>query len=134
MADQPAPNDETMSPIKRALLAVKTLQAKVDALEQAQKEPIAIIGVGCRFPYDADTPEKFWELLREGRSIRSEVPSSRWDVEAYYHRDKENLPPGKTYTRHASFLSEVDTFDAKFFGISGREAKKMDPQQRMLLE
>lgn len=134
MTIKQAAKDKAMSPIKRALLAVKTLQAKVDALEEAKTEPIAMIGIGCRFPYEADTPKKFWDLLREGRTILSEVPSSRWDVEAYYHPEKENLPPGKTYTRQASFLAEVDTFDAQFFGISGREARKMDPQQRMLLE
>ncbi len=123
-----------LSPVKRALLAVKTLQAKVAALEQAKTEPIAIVGIGCRFPYDTDTPEKFWEMLRNGQASFREVPPERWDVEAYYHPKKEGLPPGTTYTRKGSFLSEVDQFDAHFFGISGREARKMDPQQRMLLE
>ncbi|MFN8488410.1 MAG: SDR family NAD(P)-dependent oxidoreductase [Caldilineaceae bacterium] len=132
--EQATIQDEPMSPLRRALLAVKLLQAKVDALEQGKTEPIAIIGMGCRFPSAADTPEKFWQLLETGETILQEVPAARWDVDAYYHPDPENLPPGKTYTRKASFLAEVDTFDAPFFGIAGREASKMDPQQRLLLE
>ncbi len=99
-----AASDENLSPTKRALLAVKTLQAKLDAGEQAKIEPLAIVGLGCRFPGDADTPEAFWRLLSQGQNILTEVPRERWDVDAYYHPDREQLPPGKTYTRQAGFF------------------------------
>ena len=98
----------------------------------AAHEPIAIIGMACRFPGGADTPDAFWKLLEEGRDAITTIPTTRWDFERYYH--PEPGTPGKMYARHGSFLPQVDTFDAAFFGISPREASAMDPQQRMLLE
>lgn len=96
-------------------------------------EPIAIIGMGCRFPGGADSPEKFWDLLKTGRDGVIEIPKDRWDVEAYYDSNRD--APGKMYIRQANFLQQpIDTFDAEFFGISRREAEEMDPQQRLLLE
>jgi acyl transferase domain-containing protein/acyl carrier protein len=95
-------------------------------------EPIAIVGLACRFPGGADTPEDFWRLLREGRDATSEVPADRWDVDAWYDADPE--APGKMYVRAGGFLREVDRFEPQFFGISPREAESMDPQQRLLLE
>jgi acyl transferase domain-containing protein/acyl carrier protein len=94
-------------------------------------EPIAVIGLGCRFPR-ASNPEQFWQLLLSGRDAVTEVPADRWDVEAYY--DPDPLAPGKTYSRWGAFLDGVDEFDAAFFGISPREARPMDPRQRILLE
>ncbi|MCP4262404.1 MAG: type I polyketide synthase [Planctomycetes bacterium] len=123
----------TLSPTKRALLALQEMQAKVDALEREKNEPIAIIGMGCRFPGGADNPEAFWQLLCEGRDAIVEVPKDRWDIEAYYGTDPE--VPGKIYTRSGGFLTgPVDQFDPQFFGISPREAVSLDPQQRLLLE
>jgi acyl transferase domain-containing protein/surfactin synthase thioesterase subunit len=97
-------------------------------------EPIAVVGMSCRLPGGANTPEDFWELLRDGRDAMSEVPRDRWDIDAYYDRDPD--APGKMYVRSAGFLQgmPVDRFDAAFFGISPREVLSMDPQQRMLLE
>jgi acyl transferase domain-containing protein/acyl carrier protein len=95
-------------------------------------EPIAIIGMGCRFPGGAEGPEAFWELLHAGRDAIVEIPPERWDVDAYY--DPVPGTPGKMYVRHGGFLSGVEQFDAPFFGISPREAVSMDPQQRLLLE
>ncbi|HEY3256832.1 MAG TPA: polyketide synthase, partial [Polyangiaceae bacterium] len=101
-------------------------------MERARTQPIAIIGLGCRFPGGADSPTAFWHLLRSGADAIGEVPPNRWDIDAYY--DPVPATPGKMYTRRGAFLNRVDAFDAEFFGISPREAVSMDPQQRLLLE
>lgn len=95
-------------------------------------ESIAIIGMGCRFPGGAKTPESFWELLKGGIDAISEVPAERWDIDAFYSPDPD--APGKMYTRSGGFLGDIDQFAAPFFEISPREAIKMHPQQRLLLE
>lgn len=94
-------------------------------------EPIAIIGVGCRFP-KAESPEEFWKLLRNGVDAIVEVPSDRWDVDTYY--DAQPAISGKMNTRWGGFLDHVDQFDPAFFGISPRETQHIDPQQRLWLE
>ncbi|HEU5382932.1 MAG TPA: SDR family NAD(P)-dependent oxidoreductase [Ktedonobacteraceae bacterium] len=103
----------------------------IDAPAQLS-EPIAIIGLACRFPAGAHTPESFWELLKHGRDAVSEIPGDRWNVDEYY--DPVPNTPGKMYTRHGCFVQDLDHFDAHFFGISPREAMRMDPQQRLLVE
>ncbi|MEB3051363.1 type I polyketide synthase [Mycolicibacter sp. MYC123] len=97
----------------------------------AADEPIAIVGIGCRFP-GADGPEEFWRLLSGGVDATSEVPGDRWDVDAFYNPDP--TVPGTAVTRRGGFLDQVDQFDFQFFGISPRESAQMDPQQRLLLE
>lgn len=121
-----------LSPIKRALLAVEAMQAKLDAMQAAKREPIAILGMGCRFPGGVNHPSAFWDLLHEEVDAISTIPASRWQAEAHYDPDPE--VPGKMYTRQGGFLSEIDGFDPQFFGISAREARSLDPQQRLLLE
>ncbi|MDA2920403.1 SDR family NAD(P)-dependent oxidoreductase [Desulfobacterota bacterium AH_259_B03_O07] len=96
-----------------------------------KKEPIAIIGIGCRFP-GANGPEGFWNLLRNGVDAITEVPASRYPVDVFY--DPQPGIPGKICTRWGGFIENADLFDPYFFGISPREAKSMDPQQRLLLE
>ncbi len=122
-----------MSPLKQALLALEKMSAKLERLERAQTEPIAIIGMGCRFPGGANDPESFWQILHNGIDTMKEVPSSRWDIDAYYDPNPETL--GKMYARQGGFLEvDVDQFDAEFFGLAPREVVTMDPQQRLLLE
>ncbi len=128
----PRSGADELSSVKRALLALEKMQEKLDAVESAKMEPIAVIGMGCRFPGGASDPAAFWQLLRDGVDAVGEVPSDRWDVDALYDQDPET--PGKMNTRWAAFLEGVDQFDPGFFGISPREAASMDPQQRLLLE
>ena len=126
------PKDDQLSPLKRAIVELREMRARLAEMEQTRTEPIAIIGMACRFPGKADTPEAFWNLLRNGVNAISEVPRQRWDIDAYY--DAEPGMPGKMYARHGGFVEDIDKFDPQFFGISPREAASMDPQQRMLLE
>jgi acyl transferase domain-containing protein len=123
---------ESLSPTKQALLVIKQLQAKIEALERANHEAIAIIGIGCRFPGGVDNPAAFWDLLRNGRDAIVEIPKNRWNIEALY--DSNPNTAGKMYTRHGGFVPHLQEFDAQFFGISPREAASLDPQQRLLLE
>ena len=96
-------------------------------------EPIAIIGIGCRFPGGERARASFWRLLLgDGIDATSEVPADRWDVDAYDAPDR--AVPGRMNVRRGGFLGRVDGFDADFFGISPREAVRIDPQQRLLLE
>ena len=120
-----------LSPKRLALLAVE-LQSKLEALEGAGSEPLAVIGLGCRFPGGADSPAAFWRLLERGGDAITEVPRDRWDADAYFDPDPD--APGKMSTRFGGFIADVDRFDAQFFGITPREAASMDPQQRLLLE
>ena len=94
-------------------------------------EPIAVVGIGCKFPRAAG-PEAFWSLLQNGIDAVREVPADRWDIDALYDADPDVF--GRMYTRHGGFIDDVDKFDASFFGISPREAEEMDPQHRLLLE
>ena len=114
---------DELSTVKRALLAVEEMSARLEMAQRAQTEPIAICGIGCRFPGGANDPESFWQLLRNGRDAVTEVPHTRWDA---------NTNGGSI--RWGAFIENVDQFDAAFFGISPREATHMDPQQRLVLE
>ncbi|HEY9227526.1 MAG TPA: type I polyketide synthase, partial [Gemmatimonadaceae bacterium] len=118
--------------LKRSLRAIEDLESKLDAAERSRSEPIAIVGIGCRFPGGANDPESFWKLLIDGVDAVTEVPPERWDAEKYFDPDPDAV--GKTYARWGAFLKDVDRFDADFFGISPREAVGLDPQQRLLLE
>ncbi|HXA48675.1 MAG TPA: beta-ketoacyl synthase N-terminal-like domain-containing protein, partial [Candidatus Acidoferrum sp.] len=118
--------------VKRALIALKKMQARIDVLEHSRTEPIAIVGLGCRLPGGATDPAAFWNLLSEGHDGVCEVPRDRWDAEALYDPDPD--APGFMSSRQGCFLENVDQFDPHFFGIAPREALAIDPQQRLLLE
>jgi len=97
-----------------------------------QREPIAIVGIGCRLPGKANGPQEFWQLLSQGVDAIREVPPDRWDIATYY--DPRAGALGKTNARWGGFIDGIDQFDAPFFGIAPREAARMDPQQRLMLE
>lgn len=119
------------STTKRALRALQEIEAKLAALEAGRREPIAIVGMGCRLP-GAKNLAAFWQLLCEGRDAIREVPPERWDINAYY--DPDSRVGGKVASRWGGFLEGVEWFDAQFFGISPREAPYVDPRQRLMLE
>lgn len=128
-----ADEQNNLSPLKRALLALKDMRSKLDGLERAKTEPIAIIGMGCRFPGQADSIAAYWQMLRDGVHAVREVPPERWDADAFY--DPNPDASGKMNTRWGGFIDQkIDQFDAQFFGIAPREAVRLDPQQRLLLE
>ena len=131
MADAPSSAGRPADLLRRALLAIDELKARLATAERERQEPIAIVGMGCRLP-GAPSPESFWQLLAVGGAPLREIPPDRWDVDAYHDPDPD--APGKMCTRVAAFLDRVDLFDPQFFGIAPREAHGMDPQQRLLLE
>ncbi|HET9205040.1 MAG TPA: type I polyketide synthase, partial [Burkholderiaceae bacterium] len=95
-------------------------------------EPVAIVGIGCRFPGGVVDPETFWQLLVDGRDAIGDIPADRIDTSRFF--DPQPATPGHMMSRRGGFLEGIDTFDAAFFGISPREAERLDPQQRLLLE
>ena len=111
----------------RLALAVKRLRSETAGIDLLAAEPIAIIGLGCRFPGGATNPEKYWEMLEAGVDAIREVPEGRWPEE-YRVADIPN------FLRFGGYLDDIDGFDAAFFGITPREAQTVDPQQRLLLE
>lgn len=104
----------------------------MSAINECAADPIAIVGIGCRFPGRVENPTDFWRLISQGVDAVGDVPPDRFDIDQIY--DPRPKAPGKVVTRRGGFLQDVDRFDPAAFGISPREAARMDPQQRLLLE
>jgi acyl transferase domain-containing protein/NADPH:quinone reductase-like Zn-dependent oxidoreductase len=118
-----------VSALKLALMAK---QVRAQTAQALQADPIAIVGMACRLPGGADTPDRFWQVMRDSVCAVREAPPDRWNGDAWYDPDLSTA--GKTVTKSGCFLDRIDAFDADYFGIPPREAERMDPQQRLFLE
>jgi acyl transferase domain-containing protein/acyl carrier protein len=123
---------ERQQRLKKAVIALEEMRRRLAAVEDERREPIAVIGMGCRLPGGVTDPDAFWRILSDGVDTVTEVPPERWNIDDYY--DPDPYAPGKMYCRSGAFCDDVDQFDPHFFRISPREAAAMDPQHRLLLE
>ncbi len=128
-----ADTERIVAALRTSVLENDRLKQENSRLRHAATEPVAIIGMACRYPGGADSPEAFWRLLTEGRDAVTPFPADRgWDVDALY--DPEPGRAGRTVTQEGAFLHDAADFDADLFGMSPREARDIDPQQRVVLE
>ena len=128
MSDRP----ETVLSAAKLALAIKQLRAEKSNVSLLGSEPVAIVGIGCRFPGGVQSAADYWKLLHDGVDAITTIPADRWDADAYFDTDPQ--APEKMNGRWGGFVSGADLFDPVFFGISPREATSIDPQQRLVLE
>ncbi|HVL02418.1 MAG TPA: polyketide synthase, partial [Dongiaceae bacterium] len=116
-----------------ASIEIAKLKEKLQQLEHDRHEPVAVVGMSCRFPGNVKDPDSYWQLLRNGLDGVVEVTDQRgWRMDDFY--DADPAAKGKINSRYQGYVSDIDLFDAEFFGIAPKEAERLDPQQRLLLE
>ncbi|HET8642357.1 MAG TPA: beta-ketoacyl synthase N-terminal-like domain-containing protein, partial [Pseudonocardiaceae bacterium] len=127
-----ATEEQLRNYLKKVTVELTQTRRRLAEVEERRREPIAIVGMACRFPGGGDTIDGYWKLLLEGRTGVTEVPASRFDIDEFYNPDP--AAAGSIYTRKGSFLDDIAGWDAEFFGLPPREALRLDPRQRLLLE